>query len=345
MLPPSLSRPRLPAACNNVSASASRLIRDLAPHYPRSAPAAPASPSVANNTALRLASNIPAAARGPHVHHARGFRSTAPRHAGGLAGTAPAHTAYVLLHTHAPPAAYPPKSASPLWRELALRARRWGGAVNFAWAPGQAVHPAYAGLGEAGDEGEEEAYVASVFSPALPAGRLVVPEVTRANLDAVDGRLRALVRGDPGEGGGEGEAWTAGEAARDEERLCLYVCTHGARDCRCGDSGGDVARALRREVASRQGLAERVSVGEVAHVGGHKYAANVLVYPYGEWLGTVQECDVPRLLDELLAWHAAHRHVASPHDRPPLCPPFWRGRMGLDKEEQIALHARRGSGQ
>ncbi|KAI0628520.1 hypothetical protein C8Q77DRAFT_1035683, partial [Trametes polyzona] len=55
-----------------------------------------------------------------------------------------------------------------------------------------------------------------------------------------------------------------------DRRLHLYVCTHGARDCRCGEGGGEVRRALRRELAKRGLGAEDVVLGEVAHVGGHK---------------------------------------------------------------------------
>ena len=55
----------------------------------------------------------------------------------------------------------------------------------------------------------------------------------------------------------------------------LYVCTHGARDCRCGDTGGAVARAIRAELNRRQQRnasdpSTRVKLAEVAHVGGHK---------------------------------------------------------------------------
>ncbi|KAI0717421.1 Sucrase/ferredoxin-like-domain-containing protein [Cerioporus squamosus] len=239
-----------------------------------------------------------------------------------LAGTAPAHSAYVLLHTHAPPAAYPPKSKSPLWRALTLKGREWGAVANFAWSPEQEVHPAYSGLGEgprSEGEREREAYVASVFSTSR-RGRVLVPEVTLANVDA----LRDAVAAAP---------------AQETDRLFLYVCTHGSRDCRCGDGGGEVVRALRAEIAKR-GVERDVFVGEVAHVGGHKYAANVLVYPYGDWLGTVQAVDVPQILDELLAFHDAHRSAETLTDLPPLCPPFWRGRMGLDKDQQLALISR-----
>ena len=88
-----------------------------------------------------------------------------------------------------------------------------------------------------------------------------VPEISLENLDEVEGKLRmhaegALVQELP-------------------EEIHMYVCTHGARDCRCGTIGGDVARALREEVARRvemdsSGVVSRVVVGEVGHVGGHQ---------------------------------------------------------------------------
>ncbi|KAI0371900.1 hypothetical protein BV20DRAFT_1065228 [Pilatotrama ljubarskyi] len=255
-----------------------------------------------------------------------------------LAGTAPYHTAYVLLHTHLPPAEYPARSRSPLWRAFTMRARQWGGVVNFVWSPEMHKHPDYRGLGEdleAKHQDGSEKYTASVFSIAHRHGRLEIPEVSLANLDEVDHRLRKLVL-------------SGDELDKLDRRLHLFVCTHGSRDCRCGEGGGEVARALRRELDKR-GLGEKdVVLGEVAHVGGHKYAANVLVYPYGDWLGMVQDFDVPRILDEILAWHAAQkeqlqlaRSTAQPdapvEQLPPLCPHFWRGRMGLDKDEQVQL--------
>ncbi|RPD65444.1 hypothetical protein L226DRAFT_567317 [Lentinus tigrinus ALCF2SS1-7] len=251
-----------------------------------------------------------------HIQTATFASSSPARHH--LAGTAPAHHAYVLLHTHVPPAEYPPKSKSHLWRALTMKGREWGAVANFSWAPEQEVHPAYTGLGEGHDERDREAYVASVFSTAR-RGRVVIPEITLADVDALGDKVRAA-------------------APQEEDRLFLYVCTHGSRDCRCGDGGGEVVRALRAEVTKR-GIEKDVFVGEVAHVGGHKYAANVLVYPYGDWLGTVQEVDVPQILDELLAFHATHRSapVETLTDLPPVCPPYWRGRMGLDKDQQLAL--------
>jgi len=47
----------------------------------------------------------------------------------------------------------------------------------------------------------------------------------------------------------------------------ILVCTHGSRDCRCSDLGGQLVESLRTEIKSRNlGLVVR----EIAHVGGHK---------------------------------------------------------------------------
>ena len=51
--------------------------------------------------------------------------------------------------------------------------------------------------------------------------------------------------------------------------LYIYVCTHAARDCRCGDIGSSVSKALRKEIDKR-GLTSIVKLGETGHVGGHQ---------------------------------------------------------------------------
>ncbi|KAI0916226.1 hypothetical protein AcV5_003222 [Taiwanofungus camphoratus] len=253
---------------------------------------------------------------------ARLFSATALKQS--LTGTVAHHNSYVLLHTHRTPIEYPPKVQSQLLRALTLKARGWGGLVNLSWAQNQDVHPEYKGVGSEEDRGSE-VYRATAFS--VHNGQLDVPEVSMASLDSVAEQLEAHALSNDR---------SVPTSSKDSAKLHLYVCTHGPRDCRCGETGGEVFAALQREIEKR-GLDDQVMVGSVGHVGGHKYAANVLVFPYGDWLGTLQEVDVPRVLDEMLQRHA----VSEPDYRtlPPLCPPFWRGRMGLDKEEQIALHS------
>ncbi|EIM83692.1 uncharacterized protein STEHIDRAFT_30779, partial [Stereum hirsutum FP-91666 SS1] len=114
----------------------------------------------------------------------------------------------------------------------------------------------------------------------------------------------------------------------------LYVCTHGERDCRCGEWGGEVADELNAELKRRQsndpeGVWGRYSIGEVGHVGGHKHAANLLVFPYGDWFGGLRKQHVSSVLDAV----AARPYAATHWDAPPDLPEFWRGRMGLSKEE------------
>jgi len=265
---------------------------------------------------------------------ARSFSTTLSRAT--LAGTVPYHESFICLHTHQPPSQYPPKSRSPLWRKLTLEARGWGGLVNFSWSPDQPVHPRYAGLGE---DSAEELYYATAF--AVDRAPLYIPEVSLTNLDDVAGRLSEHAR--TAQLAPETEEGQMDETSEAAAKLHLYVCTHGPRDCRCGETGGDVAKALHKEISKRE-LWDRVSLGEVAHVGGHKYAANVLVFPSGDWLGTVQPEDVPQVLSELFARQTElsnSQSSGSPRAPAlPLCPLFWRGRMGLDKDDQLDLAAR-----
>jgi len=78
----------------------------------------------------------------------------------------------------------------------------------------------------------------------------------------------------------------------------VFVCVHGARDERCGRCGPGVLEALRAACAE-EGL-DDVTVRATSHVGGHKYAANVLVYPGGVWYGTVTPADAPLIAREHL---------------------------------------------
>lgn len=65
-------------------------------------------------------------------------------------------------------------------------------------------------------------------------------------------------------------------AVRSPERVHIYVCTHGSRDCRCGDVGEPLYQAINKEIARRK--VRNVKVARVAHIGGHKWAGNALVY-------------------------------------------------------------------
>jgi (2Fe-2S) ferredoxin len=78
----------------------------------------------------------------------------------------------------------------------------------------------------------------------------------------------------------------------------VFVCVHMARDERCGNCGPPLLAAIAAAIAAR-GL-DDVTVRATSHVGGHKYAGNVIVYPEGVWYGYVRPEDAGRLVDEHL---------------------------------------------
>lgn len=116
--------------------------------------------------------------------------------------------------------------------------------------------------------------------------------------------------------------------------LHLFVCTHGSRDKRCGILGSKVVERLRSVVRSRS-LSDKVTVYECSHVGGHKYAGNVLVFGAispsdGDWFGGVQPENAADFLSGLTdAEVGSEGGIDSAVLRP-----FWRGRMGMSKDEQ-----------
>ena len=101
---------------------------------------------------------------------------------------------------------------------------------------------------------------ATIFSAS--SGRLEIPHVSLENVDEVERAILDHVEGPRSE--------------LTSQEVHIYVCTHGARDCRCGDRGRKVYDALVDSVNSARerdpgGPASRVRIGEVGHVGGHKY--------------------------------------------------------------------------
>ncbi len=74
----------------------------------------------------------------------------------------------------------------------------------------------------------------------------------------------------------------------------VFVCVHAARDERCGRCGPPVIAAL-REACAAEGMAD-ATVRATSHVGGHKYAGNVLIYPSGAWYGYVRPADARRIV-------------------------------------------------
>ncbi|KAG6835158.1 hypothetical protein H0H93_004353 [Arthromyces matolae] len=228
-----------------------------------------------------------------------------------LYGTAPYHKSYILLHASEPPSQFPSRFSTPLQKELQLRVMKWGGLVNFSYyGPTTGTH----------------SQALTAFSTL--GGRLDIPELSMQNIDEVARMLERHAYA----------VTTEGQGSEAEDEVHLLVCTHGARDCRCGEMGGELVKELRKAAADLEktndhGFSGSIKVGEVAHVGGHKYAANVLMYPHGEWLGNLK----PEHATDII--NAAIQSATKPlHGKAmPLLPSHWRGRMGLDKYEQEDL--------
>ena len=135
------------------------------------------------------------------------------------------------------------------------------------------------------------------------------------------------------------------EAASIASTAHVFVCTHAARDARCGVCGPALVDAFRAAVSADPALRGSVEVRGCSHVGGHKYAGNVLVFAprggveglrggnenaepvrfcgedrgecFGAWYGYV----TPREIDDVL-----RRTVL----RGEIIPRLWRGSMGME---------------
>src|SRR5215218_3109641 len=94
------------------------------------------------------------------------------------------------------------------------------------------------------------------------------------------------------------------------------VCTHGAHDVCCAVRGRPLARALPTAGAP-------VDVWETSHLGGDRFAANVVVLPWGLYYGQVPEDGA-----ELVRASAAGQVAL----------PWLRGRTGLAPAAQAAQH-------
>ncbi|XVF14039.1 hypothetical protein REPUB_Repub09cG0022200 [Reevesia pubescens] len=105
----------------------------------------------------------------------------------------------------------------------------------------------------------------------------------------------------------------------------VFVCAHGNRDKRCGVCGPILIKKLNEEIELR-GLKDQVFVSACSHIGGHKYAGNLIIFSpdsegkiMGHWYGYVTPDDVPELLDQ---------HIAKAE----IIERLWRGQLGGSTE-------------
>jgi len=174
-----------------------------------------------------------------------------------LPGTVPLHRCYVFLHTPNSPGTYPARYSTPVQRALLGELVHTGGSVNFCWSENGPSYP----LRPEGEADMQEYYL-TAFSSAR--GKVEVQCVSMKNVCDIGRMLRE-----------HSLPLSNGEAAPVSEDIHVYVCTHMARDCRCGNTGSAVVRAFREELGRRRERdardpSTRVKLAESAHVGGHQ---------------------------------------------------------------------------
>jgi hypothetical protein len=94
------------------------------------------------------------------------------------------------------------------------------------------------------------------------------------------------------------DPWTA--ASPVEEPLFL-ACTHGKHDPCCARDGRPLFDALSEHLGPD-------AVWQCTHVGGDRFAGNVVCLPHGVYYGRVDRDDVPALVDEYLAGRISLAH-------------------------------------
>jgi hypothetical protein len=118
-----------------------------------------------------------------------------------------------------------------------------------------------------------------------------------------------------------------GVAAAPLKGTDILVCCHRQRDARCGYCGPVLVAEFEKELEDpKYKAAGEVRVHKVSHVGGHKYAGNVLVYGPKtlDWYAYVRQTDVAEVCEKVIMggqW----------------IPRIWRGRVGVDAEESDRL--------
>lgn len=121
----------------------------------------------------------------------------------------------------------------------------------------------------------------------------------------------------------------------------IYVCTHNARDHRCGVIGQLVIKRLREYLAGSPPRGVHVEVFGCSHVGGHKFAGNVVIYRpewrQGVWYGRITPDDVEAIITQTVL----EGKVLGNHWRGGLPDGTWDPKLGLTAEhvEKLSMHA------
>ena len=135
------------------------------------------------------------------------------------------------------------------------------------------------------------------------------PEIDRPDTRLLvhhDGVLRAFESGAPGYDGlirTPIEALFHGNSGERLEAPRYFVCTNGQRDLCCARFGLPLYNRLREQLGER--------AWQVTHLGGHRFAPNVLVLPQGVLYGRVgaEDESIERFVAEVEAGRVPWRHL------------------------------------
>jgi len=175
-----------------------------------------------------------------------------------------------------------------------------------------------------------------------------LPEHVRELVHGFDGRVQLIRR--PGRRGHERRAFVAetSDAGGTLRRLdtlddveggepidasMVLVCCHGRRDPCCARLGTPVFDALGPHVSGE-------TLWQSSHLGGHRFAANVLVLPEGILLGRVRPADAPGVAAELAAGRIPLEHYRGRTIHPPeaqVADAAVRQRLGLTGIGDVAV--------
>lgn len=275
-----------------------------------------------------------------------------------LPASAPELKGHIIVHPFSRPRpanSWPStlESIAPIASELSSRAKSGGSLEGFgvSFADGELSYPgaprtdpgALAAYPDwdahrnkllrplPGDVGENEEFVLHVYTPGKMA---TVGPVSLRTLDEgaplADRVSNAL---------GAAPVQTARAKAGDTAHI--YVCAHGMRDCRCGVVGGTLIDTLRRtfyeENLRAGGSMKDTRVYAVSHIGGHKWAANAIIYPHGDWYGNLRPLDAGLLLRAAQA-PATARYDLNDDREKMVHWPRWRGRLGESQKDMQKLY-------
>ena len=89
----------------------------------------------------------------------------------------------------------------------------------------------------------------------------------------------------------------------------ILVCIHGNRDRRCGRAGPPLINRL-RELLLQDGIPDNeIAVRGTSHIGGHRYAGTLIVYPEAVWYGKVTQEEASELLQNIRRNNIWKKHL------------------------------------